>query len=189
MFECPGSSRCPVETVRNYLLHLNPKADFFYQKPRALGTVKFNPDVDPIWFCNCPLGERPLGEMMKTMTCKAGISPHLTNHCIRATTVTVLGEENVEARHRSDASIDSYNSRPSLKQFQEMSNILSTFVSGRQESSISALNPTTAIIQEPPLREANQRFNLQQVQQFQQQPQGSFLGRTFNITNNYNLGK
>ena len=29
MFKCPGSARCPVHTVKNYLLHLNPEADFF----------------------------------------------------------------------------------------------------------------------------------------------------------------
>ena len=98
MFDCPGSERCPVKTVKNYLLHLNPETDFFFQKPRALGTAKFDPEVDPIWFCNSSLGERSLAEMMKKMTSRAGISPHLTNHCIRATTVTVLGGENIEAR-------------------------------------------------------------------------------------------
>ena len=98
MFECPGSARCPVQTVKNYLLHLNPEADFFYQKPRAFVTEKLNPKVDPIWYCNSPVGERSLAEMMKKMTFKASISPHLTNHCIRATTMTVLGEENIEAR-------------------------------------------------------------------------------------------
>ena len=37
--------------------------------------------------------------------------------------------------HRSDASIDSYNNRPSLKQFQEMSNILSSLVAENEDSS------------------------------------------------------
>ena len=50
MFELPGSPRCPVQTVKSYLLHLQPDADFFYQKPRALNAGKFNPEVDPIWF-------------------------------------------------------------------------------------------------------------------------------------------
>ena len=50
MFELPGSPRCPVQTVKSYLLHLHPDADFFYQKPRALNAGKFNPEVDPIWF-------------------------------------------------------------------------------------------------------------------------------------------
>ena len=141
--------------------------------------------------------------MMKKMTSKAGISPHLTNHSIRATTVTVLGEENIEARriravtgHKSDASIDSYNSRPSLQQFQQMSNIISSFVSGQEESTDAAMAASTATPDQArkpeaspfPLREANQNLLLQQqFQQFQQQPQGSFFGCTFNITNNYNF--
>ena len=61
MFECHGSSRCPVETVKNYLLHLNPEADFFFQKPRAIAAAKFNPEVDKTWFCNAPLGEKEPG--------------------------------------------------------------------------------------------------------------------------------
>ena len=68
MFDCPGSERCPVKTVKNYLLHLNLETNFFFQKPRALGTAKFDPEVDPIWFCNSSLGERSLAEMMKKMT-------------------------------------------------------------------------------------------------------------------------
>lgn len=195
MFECPGSARCPVQTVKNYLLHLNPEADFFYQKPRAFGTAKFNPEVDPIWYCNSPVGEKSLAGMMKKMTSNAGISPHLTNHCIRATTVTVLGEENIEARriravtgHRSDSSIDSYNSRPSLKQFHEMSNIISSFVTGNGGIPVEKPNASSPQAAPSPLREVNhQQFNMQHFQQFQQQPQGSFVGCTFNITNNYNF--
>lgn len=194
MFDCPGSERCPVKTVKNYLLHLNLETDFF-QKPRALGTAKFDPEVDPIWFCNSSLGERSLAEMMKKMTYRAGISPHLTNHCIRAMMVTVLGGENTEARHiqavtghRSDASIDSYINRPSLKQFQEMSNILLSFVAENKDSSAGKSSTAGSTqVATSPLREAVQ-FNLQQVQQFQQQPQGSFVGCTFNIANNYNFG-
>ena len=73
MFKCPGSLGCPVETVENYLLHLNPEA-YFFQKPRAIAVAKFNPEVDKLWFFNAPLGERTLAEMMKKMTTKAGIS-------------------------------------------------------------------------------------------------------------------
>ena len=213
MFQLPGSERCPVQTVKNYLLHLHPDADFFYQKPRAIGTAKVNPEVDQVWFCNSPLGDRTLDEMMKRMTTKAGISPHLTNHCIRATTVTVLSEENVEARriravtgHKSDASIDSYNSRPSLQQFQHMSNIISSLVSGQEEGRDIVEAATTTPVAMSNLGEKNPQLHLQAAatsnplseiqynpqlhvqqnfQQIQQQPYGVFHGCTFNITNNY----
>ena len=75
--------------------------------------------------------------MMKTMSPAASIIPHLTNHCVRATSVTVLSDNNVETRHikvvtghKSTTSIESYNARASLQQKEDMSNILSRFVAG-----------------------------------------------------------
>ena len=74
---------------------------------------------------------------MKTMSLTASIIPHLTSHCFRATSVTVLSDHNVEARHirvvtghKSTTSIESYNARASLQQKENMSNILSRFVAG-----------------------------------------------------------
>ena len=65
----------------------------------------------------------------------------LTNHCVRATAVTVLSDRNVEARHikavtghKSDSAIESYNARASFPQKENMSNILSGFVSGEESS-------------------------------------------------------
>ena len=72
---------------------------------------------------------------MKTMSLAASIIPHVTNHCVQATSVTVLSDHNVEARHikvvtghKSTTSIESYNARASLQQKENMSNILSRFV-------------------------------------------------------------
>ena len=60
---------------------------------------------------------------------------------MRATAVTVLSDSNVEARHikavtghKSDSSIESYNARASFHQKENMSNILSGFVSGEEPS-------------------------------------------------------
>ena len=75
--------------------------------------------------------------MMKNMSTSAGKAPHLTDHCIRATSVTVLQDHNIEARHiktvtghKSDNSIESYCSRASSQQKENMANKLSGFVSG-----------------------------------------------------------
>ena len=78
------------------------------------------------------------------MSSRAGIEPHLTNHCLRATAVTVLSDHNCETRHiksvtghRSDQAVESYNDRPSIEQ-QRMSHVLSDFVSaGATEASPS----------------------------------------------------
>ena len=72
---------------------------------------------------------------MKTMSLASSIIPHLTNHCVQATSVTVLSDQNVEARHikvvtghKSTTSNESYNAMASSQQKEKMSNILSCFI-------------------------------------------------------------
>ena len=43
-----------------------------------------------MWYCNSPVGVYILDLMLKLMSFRAGIRPHLTNHCLRGTLVTVL---------------------------------------------------------------------------------------------------
>ena len=71
------------------------------------------------------------------MTTSVGIAPYLTNHYVRATTVTVLSDHNIEAwhiktvaGHKSNNFIASYCSRASFQQKENVSNILSGFISG-----------------------------------------------------------
>ena len=73
--------------------------------------------------------------MLKEMSKRAGIVPHLTNHCLRATSITVLSDADCESRHirfvtrhKSDETIKSYNYRPSFRQQRRMSNMLNGFL-------------------------------------------------------------
>ena len=75
-----------------------------------------------------------LSNMMKDMSKRAGIQHYLTNHCLRATSITILSDHDCEVRHikavtghKSDSSIESYNQRPSLEQQERMSSILNDF--------------------------------------------------------------
>jgi len=69
------------------------------------------------------------------MTTRAGIIPHLTNHSIRATIVTIPSAAKIESRHikeitehQSEASIQSYCDTPTdFEQFKAMSNKLDEF--------------------------------------------------------------
>ena len=45
---------------------------------------------DEIWFDRAPLGVNSLGNMMKEISIAANLSQVYTNHCIRATSVTLL---------------------------------------------------------------------------------------------------
>ena len=87
IFASPESGKCPVKTIKNYLSHLNPKLDCLFQRPREKAR-SFNPDEDKVWYYNSPLGVNSLDSMLKLMSSRAGIQPHLTNNCLRATSVT-----------------------------------------------------------------------------------------------------
>ena len=132
IFALEDSPTFPVKTIRNYLSHLNPVCEFLFQRPRNSESKKFNSNDS--WYCNSPLGDTSLNNMMKDMSKRAGIQPYLTNHCLRATSVTILSDHDCEVRHikvvtghKSDSSIESYNQRPSLEQQERISSILSDF--------------------------------------------------------------
>ena len=123
------------KTPKNYLGHLNPTSDDLFQRPKDGQSKKFKPADDKIWFCSEPLGRTTLDNMMKEMSKRAGIEPHLTNHCLRATSVTVPSNHIREARHiksitgdMSDQAVESYNERPSIEQQQKKSLVLSDFI-------------------------------------------------------------
>ncbi|PFX14624.1 Uncharacterized protein KIAA1958-like [Stylophora pistillata] len=122
----PESAKCPVKTIKKYLSYLNPKLDCLFQRPREARS--FKPGEDKVWYCNSPLGVNILDSMLKLMSSRAGIQPHLTNHYLRATSLTLLSDKNCETRHiksvtshKSDNSIQSYNDRPSLDQPKKVS--------------------------------------------------------------------
>ena len=140
IFSSPGSKRCPVQTIKSYLSHLNPEVEFLFQRPQTEST-RFNSEEDSVWFERKVLGHNTLENMLKNMSQRAGIQPYFTNHSLRATTVTILSSENVETRqikavtgHKSDARIQSYCERPTLHQFQHMSSAALTSFIDRKEN-------------------------------------------------------
>ena len=138
IFSYSGSKRCPVKTIKAYLSHLNPEVDALFQRPKD---ARFSPEEDSIWFKRKVLGHNTLENMLKNMTQRAGIQPYFTNHSLRATTITVLSSVNVETRqikavtgHNSEAIIESYCERPTLRQFQHMSSALTSFIHGKENT-------------------------------------------------------
>ena len=130
-----------MNTIKNYLKHLNLGCDAMFQRPKNANWLKFKPG-EAVWYCNTAVGDSLLGNMLRNMSENAGIQPRLTNHCIepgiRATSVTVLSDTCIETRHiksvtgyidKSDQAVENYNNRPSLKQLQErLSAILSSLI-------------------------------------------------------------
>ena len=111
-----------------YLSKLNPSCDAFFQVPkRSWSTVS-----DLIWYENRCLGVNKLGEMMKEISSAAKLSKVYTNHSVRATAITLWSNAGLANRHimaisghRSEASLQSYNSRPSSTQLRQCSDVIS----------------------------------------------------------------
>ena len=129
MYERPESPYCPVKTFELYLSKLNPTLSCLWQRPRA--TEHFS-HSDEVWYCNVPLGKNALGTFMSSISKELNLSQKYTNHCIRATAVSLLDECNFEARHimrvsglKSESSIRSYSRRLSEVKQKEISHALS----------------------------------------------------------------
>ena len=70
---------------------------------------------------------------MKDLSKAANLSKIYTNHCVRATAITLWSNAGLSNRHimslsghRNENSLRSYNTRPSSQQLQLCSNVLST---------------------------------------------------------------
>jgi hypothetical protein len=67
---------------------LNPENECFWQRPK-LGVS----ENQTVWYDNMPVGQNTLGAKMKTLSQELELSKMYTNHCLRATTITLLDED------------------------------------------------------------------------------------------------
>ena len=89
-----GTILCPVSSFQKYLSKLNPKCNALWQRPKD----SFD-ENDSIWYENKPLGKNALANMMSNISKSAYLSKNYTNHCVRATCITVLSELGFDVRH------------------------------------------------------------------------------------------
>ena len=87
-----GEGVCPFTSFMKYLAKLNPQCESFFQRPKAARSLD-NPDI---WYDNMVIGIHTLGNKMKILKKKC-LSREYTNHCLRATSITLL--DCFEARH------------------------------------------------------------------------------------------
>ena len=178
-----GGKKCPVRCFRTYLLHLNPNLDCLWQKPRTKISM-----VDHIWYCNSPMGEKTLGKMLGVMSMKYKLSVRYTNHCLRVTSMQVMDDAGVSARHiqrvsghKSLDSVSNYARRLSTVKKRNISHLLSaaTSIVDEQEAcppmkicrndTAMLVNPRLDIRADPVHRNAHQ-------QNQQQHDQNSSIG-------------
>ena len=192
-----GGPLCPVLSFEQYVSHLNPKNEFFFQQPKRVKDVS-----NDVWYDNMVVGQRTLGEKMKKLSTDAELSYIYTNHSIRATAITVLDEYGYEARHimavsghKSENSIRSYAARTSLSKKRKLSESLSfstsekKIISDSQSFSIGESSKSLATNSSPEeklltLTDSQERFlneiNFQQMSN-QQQTVNNYNNCTFNF--------
>ena len=107
---------------------VNPGCNAFFQFPKRF----WKEPEESVWFENRCLGANKLGSKMKELSKAANLSQVYTNHCIRATAITLWSDAGLSNRHimtlsghRNENSLKSYNARPSSQQLQVCSNVLS----------------------------------------------------------------
>ena len=131
---------CPVESFKLYMQKLNPKLNVFFQRPKP----SFKSDDS--WYDAQVLGVKTLEQMMKKISVDAELSMVYTNHCIRATSITLLDTRGFEARHimsvsghRSESSLRSY-SKTDLCVKRKMSSDLADFIYSKKRNFSFQLN-------------------------------------------------
>ena len=146
MYEKPGPN-CPVASLELYIKHLNPRNQFLFQRPKKDAKI----GIDEICYDNMVVGERMLGEKMKTISREAKLSKIYTNHSIRATSVTILDSSGFEARHimavsghKSESSIRSY-CQTDINTKKKMSETIMAASHGTETNSLVVSNDTSNI--------------------------------------------
>ena len=95
MYEIPGSDLYPLKSYEFYLSKLCNGLDLLFQQPNKLQFMENTFS----WYHPVPLGHNTLGNMMATVSGNAQLSCRYTNHCLRATAITILDAANFASRH------------------------------------------------------------------------------------------
>jgi hypothetical protein len=125
---------CPVKTIEKYLNHLCQDNIYFWQKPKK--TFIDNGQS----YCNMKIGINKISKFMKEISQLANLSRVYTNHSIRVTAITVLGDtfEDTDVAavsgHKSLTNLTVYK-RTTIPKKQQMSASLHNALFGPSTSS------------------------------------------------------
>ena len=130
-YESTDIQRCHILLLDKYISKMPQdvkKKDNFYLKPKA--TVPVDPCLP--WFTSVPLGKNKLGDMMKSISMEVKLDKPLTNHSLRAYSVTKMFKDSVPEKiimersgHQSMEGVRNYE-RTSTAQELQVCQALST---------------------------------------------------------------
>lgn len=124
-----GTILCPYLSFNKYISALHPDCNAFFQRPKRILTPEAT-----VWYDNSPIGRNTLGDKMKQLSTEAGLSRIYTNHCLRATSITILNDC-YEARHVM--TVSGHKSESSLRHYAKTSE------QKRQEMALTIAEATT----------------------------------------------
>ena len=140
IYDCDLGQHRLVDVMKLYVSKLNQNCQWLFQQCR----FRVSP-TDETWFKNEPLGINSLGQMMKFISQSAGLSGLYTNHCVRATTITVLLNAGIDTNHirartghRSVEGLQPYIGQQTAQQKRTEANILGSALRGNGAGASSA---------------------------------------------------
>ena len=136
MYETGDPDTCPIASLKLYLSKLNPKSPSFFQHISTKSSVMF----EKYWYNGKHIGINSIGGLMKRISKDAKLSQVYTNHCIRATSVTVLCNEGHEVNdiiaisgHKHPSSLIPYTRKVGDCKRRKMSNTLTEYIKGESK--------------------------------------------------------
>lgn len=88
-------------------------------------------ESDGTWYDSFPVEKNALYSIMSNLSFESNLIKHYTNHCIRATSISTLDHQRIEARqtmsvsgHKNETSIKSYSSKLGDQNKHETSDVL-----------------------------------------------------------------
>jgi hypothetical protein len=137
-----GNPRCPVASLSLYLSKLHPDNEAFFQR----SATKMPDDNSSPWYTKQALGHNTIGKMMLKISEQAHLSKMYTNHCVRATCITLLDRNGFESRHimgiskhKSESSLKHYSARLCDDKRVKASEILNRACNGSEKENINSV--------------------------------------------------
>ena len=72
-----GDPKCPVLSYTQYVIHLHPMSDAFWQRPKRSVLP-----TDFVWYDNQSIGNSTLNKLMNRITQSAGKNQLYSRHCL-----------------------------------------------------------------------------------------------------------
>lgn len=136
MIMSTGDEKCPLKCFKKYISKLDGESDYLWQ--RAL------PKNGNKWYSKSKCGHNTIQVFMKNISNRCGLTTKYTNHCIRSTSITLLGCSHSDiditsvSGHRSISGLQPYKRTPINKKI-EMTNTINDSL-GMARPAVNSMN-------------------------------------------------